>query len=160
MVRRATIVALPTVTANWLTCSSPGSWRGGCKASPTGEQSVYPLGFWAPWKRRVDWRKVWRLAMQKWNGLRQGSLTALCRKKISPVCGTRRLKTLIVFTTTGQRSLVAWHSWIYSIFLWCLSKTSCIHADNCGMWVEAEETEGAELQLQSPIEKLMHTQLL
>lgn len=41
MVRRATIVVSPTVTANWLMCSSHGSWQGGCKASPRGERGVF-----------------------------------------------------------------------------------------------------------------------
>lgn len=43
--RRATTVASPTVTANWQTCSSPGSWPGGCKASSPGRWGVYLLGF-------------------------------------------------------------------------------------------------------------------
>lgn len=44
-VRSATIVASPTVTANWQTCSSPESWPGGCKASSRGRWGVYQLGF-------------------------------------------------------------------------------------------------------------------
>lgn len=104
----------------------PGAGQAAARQVPEAGGVFVRLAFSAPGRGSVGWRKGGISSVQKLNGLRQMSLRALCRKKTSPVCGTRRVTTQIVFTTTGWRSLVAWHSWINLIFLWCLSKTSCI----------------------------------
>lgn len=78
----------------------PGAGQEAARQVPQAGGVFICLAFWAPWMGRVDWRKGCKLSIQKLNGLRQMSPRALCRKKISPVYGTRRLTTQIVFTTT------------------------------------------------------------
>lgn len=153
MVRSATTVASPTVTANWRTCSSPGSWPGGCKASSRGRRGVCPLGFLCSREGERGLKKGWHIICAEIEWFEANvTESSLQEENISCLWNQESYNTDCLYNNRVEEfsSLAQLNKSHFSLVL---VKNKLHNADSCGWKLKTE------LQLQSPTEKLMHIQL-
>lgn len=121
-------MASPTATANWQTCSSPGSWPGGCKASSRGRWGVHLLGFLSTTDGESGLKKWLQIVCTEIEWCEANVIeTSLQEENISCLWNQETYNTVCLYNNRVEefRSLEQLN--VFHLF-WCLSKTSCIHA--------------------------------